>query len=310
MSLLSRSRGNPLIDHAIDRHVVRLRATGIGLATILILSSFSGAYAQPRAEEATDFTPYSYADIADLAGSATVIAIVRPRSFAKVDPARSEALSGTQRYYVDAQVDALIRGDAGMPSRIAFLLDIPADEKPGRTLKGKRMVVFGRSGARPGEFQLLSNKAILPSTPATDARVHAITTELVAANAPPQIARVVEAFHVEGTVAGESETQIFLTTRNSQPVSLSVVRRPDMEPRFGAALGEIVDEAADLPKRDTLLWYRLACGLPSALPATATAKLDAPGAQAAARDYRSFMERLGTCTRTRPPVLGKAGIEG
>ena len=83
-----------------------------------------------------------------------------------------------------------------------------------------------------------------------------------------------------------------------------------MEPRFGAALGEIVDEAADLPRPDSLLWYRLACGLPPALPQSAAMKLDGASAQAAAADYRAFMERLAPCTRSRPPVLGKAEIAG
>jgi hypothetical protein len=142
---------------------------------------------------------------------------------------------------------------------------------------------------------------MLPASPATDALVRTIARELVAPGAAPEIARIVEAFHVEGTIAGESETQAFLATRTGRPISLSIVRRPDMEPRFGAALGEIVDEAADLPAPGTLLWYRLACSLPAALPDSAVAKLDPVSAQAAAADYRSFVARLAPCTRTRGP---------
>ncbi|MFT3967465.1 MAG: hypothetical protein QM690_16445 [Sphingobium sp.] len=286
---------------------------GATLAMALFSCSFSTVRAQPAAAapaSAAPESPFTYADVADLATRADIIAVARPRSFAKVPAEAAGMPPGTQRFYVDAQVDSLIRGDAGLPPRIAFLLDLPATEKPGRTLKGKSIILFGRAGARPGEFQLLSSKAMLPSSPGTDARVRRITTELLAPEAPPEIARVVEAFHVEGTVAGESETQIFLTTRGGRPISLSIVRRPDMEPRFGAALGEIVDEAADLPTPDSLLWYRLACGLPPALPQSAAMKLDAVSAPAAAADYRAFMERLAPCERTRPPVLGKQEIGG
>jgi hypothetical protein len=289
------------------------RTIGYALAPIFFSLSFSATYAQlpPSAPTvAAPDSPYSYADVADLASRADIIAVVRPRSFAKVDPKASQTPAGTQRFYVDAQVDSLIRGDGGLPPRIAFLLDLPDTEKPGRTLKGKSIILFGKSGGRPGEFQLLSSQAMLPSSPGTDARVRSITAELLAQDAPPEIARVVEAFHVEGTVAGESETQIFLATKGGRPISLSIIRRPDMEPRFGAALGEIVDEAAALPKPDTLLWYRLACGLPAALPQSAAMKLDAQSAPAAAADYRSFMEHMAPCERSRPPVLGKPGLGG
>jgi hypothetical protein len=297
--------------HALNR--TPLRAIYIILAATVFSLSLTAGYAEstpsPIAPPLSP-SPFTYADVADLASRADLIAVVHPRSFAKVVQDGVAPSLKTQRFYVDAQLDSLIRGNVGMPSRIAFLLDVPLAEKPSRTMKGKAFVLFGRPGGRPGEFQLLSSNALLPSSPATDARVHAIAAELVAQEAPPEIVRVVEAFHVEGTVAGESETQIFLATKSGRPVSLSVVRRPDMPPRFGAALGEIVDEAADVPAPDTLLWYRLACGLPATLPRDAVIKLDAPSARFAADDYRSFMERLGSCARTRPPfgappVLGK-----
>ncbi|HEX7858206.1 MAG TPA: hypothetical protein VF503_31370, partial [Sphingobium sp.] len=286
---------------------------GNTFASIIFSLSFSAAYAQsapPAPATPAQDSPFTYADVADLATRADITAVVRPRSFAKVDPKVSQTGAETQRFYVDAQVDSLIRGDGGLPPRIAFLLDLPATEKPARTLKNKSIILFGRAGTRPGDFQLLSSQAMLPFSPGTDARVRGITTELLAQDAPPEIARVAEAFHVEGTVAGESETQIFLTTKGGRPISLSIVRRPDMQPRFGAALGEIVDEAADLPKPNTLLWYRLACGLPSTLPQNATTKLDAQSAPAAAADYHAFMERMAPCERSRPPVLGKPGIGG
>lgn len=284
-----------------------------GLACILLTTAFCLPLSRGQAQQSVPATaaaenaPFSYAEVADLASRSQIIAVARPRSLAKVDPRIMPAPVGMQRFYVDAQVDSLIRGEAGLPSRIAFLIDLPIGRKPS-AIKGKSLILFGRPTARPGEIQLLSSDAILPWSAATEARARSITAELLAPDAPPEITRVVEAFHVEGTVAGESETQIFLATRAGEPVSLSIIRRPDMEPRFGAALGEIVDEAANLPAPDTLLWYRLACGLPPALPMSAAMKLDGRGAEAAAADYRSFVERLAPCARTGTgtPATGAA----
>lgn len=309
----SASHTQPPVRHTPVRNI--LCATASGIAFYLSISVGYSQNLAPAPAVSQPPSPFTYADVADLASRADMIAVARLRSFAKIAPNGTPTLPNIQRYYVDAQADSLIRGDAGMPPRIAFLLDLPLAEKPARTMKGKTFILFGRAGARPGEFQLLSSNALLPSSPATDAHVRAITAELMAQDAPPQITRVVEAFHVEGTISGESETQIFLATKSGRPVSLSIVRRPSEPPRFGAALGEIVDEAADVPARDTLLWYRLACGLPPALPTDATMKLDAVAAQAAAADYHAFMERLGTCKRTRAPntapaALGKPAGDG
>ena len=92
--------------------------------------------------------------------------------------------------------------------------------------------------------------------------------------------------------------QIFLDTENGTPISLSVVRRPDEKPQFGAALGEIVDQAASLPAPATPLWYRLACALPPHPPAAALAKQTPPDATAASRDYEAFIAALAPCDRT------------
>src|SRR5207253_7979853 len=103
-----------------------------------------------------------------------------------------------------------------------------------------------------------------------------IAADLVAADTPPTITGIGNAFHVPGALPGEGETQIFLTTADNRPVSLSILRRPGEQPRWAVALSEIVDEAAAPPARDTLLWYRLACSLPAALPAASTASLAPP----------------------------------
>ncbi|MBA3898011.1 MAG: hypothetical protein H0X36_12955 [Sphingomonadaceae bacterium] len=123
--------------------------------------------------------------------------------------------------------------------------------------------------------------------------------EQAAAGALPPVTGVGGAFHVAGSIPGEGETQIFLTTQTGAPVSLSVLRRPGEAPSWSLAQGEIVDEAGAAPPRDTLAWYRLACFLPRALPDRPTAELAAADADAARADYAFVLEGLGACGRVR-----------
>jgi len=162
------------------------------------------------------------------------------------------------------------------------------------------VLLFARPVAGdPAQVQLAAPDAQLPWSPATDAAVRGVVREVLATDAPPQVTGVGNAFHVPGALPGEGETQVFLQTRDGRPVSLSVLRRPGEQPRFAVALSEIVDDAAAAPRRDTLLWYRLACGLPRTLPDTSTATLSAEERSAAARDYGFVLSSLGACGRTR-----------
>ena len=65
------------------------------------------------------------------------------------------------------------------------------------------------------------------------------------------------------------------------------------------ATGEIIDESAEAPARDTLLWYRLACGLPHALPPRSLAESGPEEAAAIREDYAFVLADLGSCVRTR-----------
>jgi hypothetical protein len=129
--------------------------------------------------------------------------------------------------------------------------------------------------------------------------VRAIAQEALGAEAPPAITGVGRAFHVPGSLPGEGETQVFLQTAQNRPVSLSILRRPGERTRWAVALAEIVDEAAAPPAPGTLLWYRLACALPPALPARATAESTSADAEQARADYRFVLQQLGPCGRTR-----------
>ena len=104
---------------------------------------------------------------------------------------------------------------------------------------------------------------------------------------------------VEGNLAGESETQLFLKTKGSDVAALSIVRRPGMAPQWGVSWTELVDQSARPPAPDTLAWYRLACFLPDSLPQDAILSQDSASRIRAFQDYRFVMQRLGPCPRNR-----------
>lgn len=254
------------------------------------------AHAQSGAQDAL-----SYADIADLADSAPLVASARITRTITLPPKQATGVQpGFRRLFIEAQVTGLIRGEGGISPSISYLYDVPVDAK-GKTPKLKKadVILFARAGNRPGEIQLVSRDAQILSRPATLATVKAVLADLVANGAPPRIVGLGDAFHVAGTIAGEGETQIFLRTQSGEPVSLSIIRRPGQPPMWAVALGEIVDEAAKAPEPGSLLWYRLACSLPPALPSNSVRTLSVQDAEAARADYLVVVRALGPCERTR-----------
>ncbi len=243
-----------------------------------------------------------YADVADLVLSAPVIADATVRSTTKIKSAEAPNLApGLVRLYVEVDVTALIRGADGLPPRIGYLLDV-APDAAGRVprFKKARVLIFARpvTGA-VDQVQLVAPDAQLDWSPATDARARKIARDALASDAPPVITGIGNAFHVAGALPGEGETQIFLTTSDQRPVSLSILRRPGEQPRWAVALSEIVDESAAPPAPETLLWYRLSCALPQTLPDRSTGSLEAGDATIARDDYAFVLAALGPCGRTR-----------
>lgn len=246
----------------------------------------------------------TYADLADLAINAPVAAHVRVDDATRLRPEEAPGVAaGKTRFYVEADVVTLIRSAQGLPARVTYLVDLPNDPKgrPPR-LRGKSefIVLAARVPGRPAELRLVGPAAQLPYNPAYANRLRSILREATAPDAPPAIVGVGRAFHVKGSLPGESETQIFLLAADQRPVSLTILRRPGQAPAWAIALTEIVDNAAAPPVRDTLLWYRLACSLPRILPAQSVAEAEAAEAAAVRADYRLVLDRLGPCARSRP----------
>jgi len=239
-----------------------------------------------------------YADLAPLVLSAPLILDATIRSAVTINgPEAAGVDPGFIRLYVEADVTALIRGNQGVPPRVGYLVDLPADAR-GRAprLKKVRVLLFARPVAgRPGQLQLVAKDAQRRWSPAADALTRRIAQEAVQPNQPPEITGIGNAFHVAGSLPGEGETQIFLTTRDNRPVSLDILRRPGAQPRWSVALSDVTDAAAQAPEHDTLLWYRLACGLPPQLPDSSVADADPSDAARARADYRFVLQSLGPC---------------
>jgi hypothetical protein len=221
-----------------------------------------------------------------------------------VPPERAPGLApGQQRFLVTGDTLALIRGNDVLARQPSFLIDLPGTPKSKPPKWAKRsFLIFGKVEERVDFFQLLSSKALVAWSPDNEALVRKVDAALLASDAPPLIKGVDSVFHVSGAVAGEGESQIFLTTSDGSPISLSIISKPDEKPQFGVSLGEIVDDAAALPQPDTPLWYRLACFLPDRLPGSALAGQPAPDAATASKDYAAFLKALGPCDRTVLPI--------
>ncbi|WP_243406198.1 hypothetical protein [Sphingosinicella sp. YJ22] len=267
----------------------------------------AAAIAAPAPAQASDLqdqnsVALTYADTADLALAAPVAAHVTLR---RARPLRAEQAVGVppghSRFLVEADLTALIRGESGTPAQVRYLADFPNDARgrPARLQRGSQWLVFARPvPGRPGELQLIAPDAAIPYDSAIADRVRAIIRAELEGDAPPAVSAIGRAFHVPGALPGTGETQIFLQTARSQPVSITVARESGAEPRWFVSLSEFVDAGAAQPRPDSLLWYRLACFLPTQLPAAAIADAR-EHAQAIQSDYRLVREHLGACPRNR-----------
>ncbi len=274
----------------------------LSLATTFVVST--NAVAASRQAAVVEAPRPSYARVADLVIASPAIAHVSVKKLTAIPAERAPGLEpGMQRFLVTADTLSLIRGNDVLAREASFLIDLPGatGAKP-PNWKGRAFLIFGKVEQRVDFFQLLASNALISWSRENEEMVRRVARDFAASDAPPLIEGVDSVFHVAGAIQGEGETQIFLVTGDGSPISLSIVRRPDEQPHFGVSLGEIVDEAAAMPERNTPLWYRLACSLPARMPPSALAGQTSAEASAAARDYAAFQEALGPCARTPTPL--------
>jgi hypothetical protein len=270
----------------------------LGFGAILAAQPISSTPSQ-LAVQAQDA---SYADIADLVTISPLIIDATIRNLQKVSPEQAVGVpANRQRMLVEADVTALIRGQGGVTPRVKFVLDVPQDAK-GKIpkLKKQRMFLLGSTVAgRPGEIRLSRPNALVQWSLPNDILLRAITKEAVLINAPQRVTGVSSAFYSAGTVLGEGETQVFLKTERDQPLSLSILSRPGQEKRWAVSTAEVIDESATAPIKNTLLWYRLACGLPRTLSFELVESAESDNAARAQADYKFVIDALGPCGRKR-----------
>jgi hypothetical protein len=258
----------------------------------------TSAEAQTVAQPATIIP--RYAEVADLVLDSPVLLDAQIRSAARIKGAEAaNVTAGRVRYYIEADVLALIRAPGAMPTRVGYVVDVPVDARgKAPKLNKRRVLLFARPvTGQAAMVQLTTLDSQHDWSPDLDALVRRVVQEVVAPDAPPAISGLGNAFHVPGTLPGEGETQIFVQTATGAPISLSILRRPGEQRRWAVALGEVVDDAAAPPPRDTLLWYRLACGLPRALPRASTESEEPANAAIAREDYAFVLQQLGACRR-------------
>lgn len=260
--------------------------------------------ASSAASPAPDAKRLSYADLADHVLGAPLIVKSQPQKMKLLRPdpqnmAQSGPKPGFVRMLVTAKVLGLIRGDGGIAPVITYLIDLPLDSRGKPPKWGKQpTILFARAGNKPEFIQLVSRNAQMAWSPELESRTRAIAAEALKADAPPRILGIAEGFHTRGAVEGEGESQIFLKSDLGIPVVLSVKRQPGTAPIWDVSLGEIVGDTPLHPPVDSLLWYRLACALPSALPPQSLRTTDPRDTETVQNDYRFILEALGMCART------------
>lgn len=279
--------------------LARFAAQALILAPILAVTAVPAAAQTPAAALPP---PVTYADMAGLVEQAAIVVLVEVRDQAMVEPERAPGLAaGHARLYIEARTAALLAGRAALGESLAYLADVPLlpNGKPPKLKKQRFLVFADPAPGRPGALQLVEPGAQVPATPASEQLARTVIAAFAAPDAKPSVTGVHDVMSVPGNLSGESETQMSLDTASGEPVSLTVVRRPGMEPQWGVSWSEIVDQAARPPAPDTIEWYRLACSLPARLPGDAFLEQNAASRRQAEADYRFILEQLGECASTR-----------
>lgn len=269
----------------------------------LFAAVFLAFHALPAIAQAGPAPGPTYADIAQLADSAGLVLRVTVLKTLPVEAARAPGLRpGYGRYYVEAKTKALLAGSAPIGESVKYLADLPLDArgKPSR-LKKQDVFLFARTvPGRPGELQLVSPAAQQPWSAAGEERLRGILKALVAPDAPAKVTGVRELLYVPGNLAGQGETQIFLSTADSSAASITVRHQPGTPAAWGVSFSELVADVGHPPAHDTLEWYRLACFLPNLLPAGISVSEGHAAQQQAEADYRMVLGDLGVCERNLP----------
>jgi hypothetical protein len=243
----------------------------------------------------------SYADLVDLTDSANLVVRVEIRDAIVLPPERARDVKpGFARIYVEAAPVEALRGSAGQVPLIRYLADVPLGPKNKLPpYKKLQMLLFARTVRGSADVQLVAPDAQIVWSADLDARTRSLIAELGASDAPPRISGVTQALYEQGDLVGEGETQLFLSTANGQPATITVQHRPNRPVNWSVSFSEVVNAQGRPPAPETLSWYRLACGLPKGLPQGVNVSENADSRAQAAMDYANVLHDLGPCERKR-----------
>lgn len=244
----------------------------------------------------------TYADLVDLTDSSAFVVRAEIRDVIALPPERAPGVKpGYVRIYVEATPLEGLRGTAPQVPMMRYLADVPAGPKgkPG-SYKKVRVLLFARGGARGSpDIQLVAPDAQVLWTTDLDARVRSLISELGAGDAPPRLNGVTQALYEPGNLVGEGETQLFLSTANGQPATITVQHKPNRPTQWSVSFSEVVNAQGRPPAPDTLTWFRLACGLPRSLSRGANVSDSNDNRIQADLDYANILRDLGPCERKR-----------
>ena len=286
-----------------DRIARRASATvALAAGLVLTLAPGSASAADSRQPVPPPEPRVTYADLADLADSAPLVLRAQVRRMRPLEPERAVGVKpGMGRFYIEARTRALIAGPGFGGGDLRYLVDLPLDARGKPPKLGKTDVfLFARAVAgRPGEIQLVAPDAQVTWGPQAEARLRAILTEMAETGKPAIVTGIREAIHVPGALAGEGETQLFLSTRDDTAAAITISRSADRAATWTWSFSEVASAGTAPPQPETLAWYRLACFLPPALPGSAELSERPQDRAQAQADYSLVRQQLGPCERLR-----------
>lgn len=258
------------------------------------LISVAPAHAQSSGQPASP----SYPDLVELSKRAGMVIKARVQTISRLDPTQVPNPTALHdRFYAEAQTEALIYGRQGIGSSLRYLVDLPQDRPE---LSGREVLLFAwRVPDKSSDIRLVDPTAQVPWSPTQESRVRSILRELVAPGAPSPVTRVRELMFVPGNLAGQGQTQIFLDTKGGRSAVITVRHQPGSAPSWGVSFSQVAAGTGAPPPRDTLAWYSLACFLPAYPPAAANVSRSSEKHEQALNDYRMVVTSLGACNRTR-----------
>lgn len=267
----------------------------LGAAAVI---SVVPAYAQSSVQPSAPSTGPSYPDLVELSKRAGMVIKARVQTISRLDPAQVRNPTAlNDRFYAEAQTEALIYGRQGIGASLRYLVDLPADRPE---LSGRDVLLFAwRVPDKAGDIKLVDPTAQVLWSPVQESRVRSILTELVVSGAPSPVTRVRELMFVPGTLAGQGQTQIFLDTKGGRSAAITVRHQPGSAPSWGVSFAQVAAGTGAPPPHDSLAWYSLACFLPAYPPAAANVSRSSARQEQALNDYRMVVTSLGTCNRTR-----------